>query len=91
MSNIPNPEWKVIKDLYENLSQQGYVFDVEVNRCVVYRFEEPIFGMQNLNDPADVDAEKGKMAHWSAALGAASAHLRFNPNQTPKTYPGLDF
>lgn len=90
-NNTPETTWPAIKDLYDNLSQAGYTFDVSVNKCLVYRYDEPIFGMKDLNDPAETDESKGRMAHWSAALGAASAHLRFHPNQTPRTYPGLDY
>ena len=88
--HTPDEYWINIKEVYSGLAIQGYTFDVAVDRCVVYRFEEPIFGMRNLNDPTELDESKGRLAHWSAALGAASAHLRFNPNQTPRAYPGMD-
>ena len=83
-------DWVVIKQIHYKLIQSGYSFLVDANSCVVYRFDELIFAIKDLNNKNDSSIENGLLAHWSAAIGAASAHLSLHPKQTPRSYPGLD-
>ncbi len=90
MNSTPINQNIKIKEIFDKLINHGYTFDITTKSCMVYRFEEPIFGMSNLNDPSDPDERNGILAHWHAALGAALAHQHFYPNQTPRLYPGYN-